>query len=123
VVLESVFSSQTEVWNLSPKANVTSAEANQRINGKIFWKVLPFERNGGPQITVTELLFEKKELISGLQQLLIGTHRLTRMCMLGTSEKWTLQLFKSGLLGIRSNGKIHFGPFGYPTKCESPENY
>ena len=41
---------------------------------KAFPKVLPFVQNGGPYGTVPELLFEKKELIPIIQQLLIKYH-------------------------------------------------
>ena len=44
----------------------------QKTSGKVFSKVLPFERNGGPFWTGPELLFESKKLIPTLQQLNIG---------------------------------------------------
>jgi hypothetical protein len=44
---------------------------HQNTNGKIFSKVLPFVHDGGPFGTVPELLFEKKQLIPALQQLIV----------------------------------------------------
>jgi len=44
---------------------------HQNTNGKVFSKVLPFERNGGLFGTVPELLFEKKLLIPVIQQLIL----------------------------------------------------
>jgi hypothetical protein len=38
---------------------------------KTFSKVLPFVHDGGPFGTVPELLFEKKQLIPALQQLIV----------------------------------------------------
>jgi hypothetical protein len=43
---------------------------DQNTNGKVFSKVLPFVHDGGPFGTVPELLFEKKQLIPPVQQLL-----------------------------------------------------
>jgi hypothetical protein len=43
---------------------------DQNANGKVFSKVLPFVHDGGPFGTVPELLFEKKQLIPPVQQLL-----------------------------------------------------
>jgi hypothetical protein len=43
---------------------------DQNTNGKVFSKVLPFVHDGGPFGIVPELLFEKKELIPLVQQLL-----------------------------------------------------
>jgi site-specific DNA recombinase len=48
------------------------------INGVLEEKigVLPIVHYGGPWLTVPELLFEKKQLIPALQQLLISIHEL-----------------------------------------------
>ena len=46
---------------------------DQNTNGKVFSKVLPFVHDGGPFGTVPELLFDKKHLISTLQQILSST--------------------------------------------------
>jgi len=46
---------------------------NQSNKGKVFSKVLPFVHDGGPFGTVPELLFDKKHLISTLQQILSST--------------------------------------------------
>jgi hypothetical protein len=42
-------------------------------NGKDRVAVLPIDTLGGPQGTVTELLFEKKGLIPSIQQLLVSS--------------------------------------------------